>query len=274
MNKYKIAVLSLAAFTIMGCNIFDPFDTPTSDEQLLSAARACFDKGDFECARELYAKLSADYADVGRMEEMFLQLDQAGIGMKEFMAAFGDGSAASGLNKMASLLAGSANVGRRQVIYGIYNSHKTIIDTHLRAFSRFVTSMVLLSEFFAEAAGGDYVLMKDDISTSGTACKALNSTGCLTDSSCGAPTSGLLADGTAAPTDFSTTTTAPTVAMNLFLIKEAAGEVAESLTQLSVSGKFSSGTFTVLNSISAADISTAPAKACFRYLILSQGIGN
>jgi len=135
--------------------------------------------------------------------------------------------------------------------------------------------MVLLAEFLAEASGGDGSLNKDDISTVGATCKALDTASCLASAACQAPNSGLLSNGNAAPGDFLNMTSVPvTTPMDLFMVKEAADEVAQALSQLSVSGKFSSGTYSVLNSISIADLSTAQAKNCFRFLILSQGIGN
>ena len=45
LGEFIVIFLSLLA-AASGCNLFDPLDSPTSDAQLISAARACFDRGD------------------------------------------------------------------------------------------------------------------------------------------------------------------------------------------------------------------------------------
>ena len=57
---FVIAGLAIP-LVLQGCvNIFDPLDSPSGEAQLLSAARACFDDGDFACAREFYGKLGSN----------------------------------------------------------------------------------------------------------------------------------------------------------------------------------------------------------------------
>ena len=56
MILWKRVTLSLAAALVLvglsACfNVFDPIDNPGGDEQILSAARAAFDKGDLAEAR-------------------------------------------------------------------------------------------------------------------------------------------------------------------------------------------------------------------------------
>src|SRR3954469_7732827 len=92
----KLTVLSLLmatpAMVATGCmNVFDPFDNPTTDTQLISAARACFDRGDIACAKENYEKLSANNADIAASETAFAMLDENGAGMASFIQAFGSG---------------------------------------------------------------------------------------------------------------------------------------------------------------------------------------
>ena len=46
-NYRQSVILGFIALLNSGCNLFGGIDTPSGDAQLLSAARACFDQGDF-----------------------------------------------------------------------------------------------------------------------------------------------------------------------------------------------------------------------------------
>jgi hypothetical protein len=69
-----IAWSAAALAALSGCNVFSVLDSPSGDAQLISAARACFDQGDFACARDNYSKLSDSSADIRASEEAFLAL--------------------------------------------------------------------------------------------------------------------------------------------------------------------------------------------------------
>ena len=81
LKQKAFLALSAVAVTLAGCNLYATLDKPSGDLQILSRARACFDKADFACAREYYAKLSSSYDDVRASEEAFMILAENGADM-------------------------------------------------------------------------------------------------------------------------------------------------------------------------------------------------
>ena len=69
----------------LGCNTFEFMDSPGDDAQYLSAARACLDGGDIQCAIDNYQKLSNDQADIKASELVFVTMESAGLGMSAIM---------------------------------------------------------------------------------------------------------------------------------------------------------------------------------------------
>src|SRR5688572_5467951 len=102
MTQWKRLLVSLAASaaiagTFACVNVFDPIDNPGGEAQLLSAARAAFDKGDIATARELYGKVGNETATA---ETIFLELDACGADIGAFGVALSkaaDNSAAPGI---------------------------------------------------------------------------------------------------------------------------------------------------------------------------------
>src|SRR5205809_424094 len=98
MTQWKRVFLSLAATVALAggsscINLFDPIDNPSGEGQLLSAARAAFDKGDMATARELYGKAGGETA---LSETIFLDLDGCGADIGALASALSKASDASG----------------------------------------------------------------------------------------------------------------------------------------------------------------------------------
>jgi hypothetical protein len=144
------------------CNFYEFFDPPSGNAQLLSAARACFDQGDMRCALRNYQKMSDRHQDLSATESAFVLLDQEGISFSLFYQTFGKGGGAEGFNRMANRLAPSAGLEKRLALLDAYESVLMIEQKDLRGLVRFLTSVALLSEILAEAAGENQRLEKTD----------------------------------------------------------------------------------------------------------------
>ncbi len=274
MTRIRLTALVLPLLiTLAGCNVFDPFDTPTSEAQLLSAARACFDRGDISCAREAYAKLSGtDSAEVAASEEAFAILDEQGAGMGAFITSMADGDASQGLTTMAGKLSVGAGLARRKAIYEAYLKVSSISsNTGLRGLVRFVTGFALAAEILAEDSGGDGKLSTTDLADDPTAC-VNNIATCLTISNCtrtGTVLSGAAAvDLVTSPSDTAMDGASPTWGQ----FSGTIGAISSALTnELASNGKFKTGTLDVAVVLAALS-SSAPD--CLRATLLQQGFGE
>lgn len=197
----------LTSLALNSCNVFDPFDGPSGDAQILSAARACFDRGDLACAREMYAQLSSSYADTVASETAFAILDENGASMGEFMAYVGRGATGSALTTFAQNMATlGANSERRHAIWTAFKKKDSITNPDLKNFVKFTTALALAAEFLAENAGGDGILLQSELMANPASCDPTN---CLISAGCGAGSSTLVL-GSAADID----TTEPTGTLN------------------------------------------------------------
>ncbi|MEK6706024.1 MAG: hypothetical protein AABZ06_09560, partial [Bdellovibrionota bacterium] len=196
----------LAAFQFNACNIFDPVDNPSGDIQNLSAARACFDQGDFECATEHYGKLSSSYSEIASSELAFKILDENGATMGAFMSSFGKGLSGLGpaLTKLTSSLysaGGPAGVAKRLAIFNAFKQIDNIPNNiELRGMVRFVTATVMAAELLAEDASGDGVFRERDLVADPSVCEEQTTTDCLSTSegrtACAKPSGKNLVTGT------------------------------------------------------------------------------
>ena len=288
--RLLILIPCLAIFAMAGCNIFTPFDDPTNDDQLQSAARACFDNGDLTCALQLYTKLEAGRPDTALSESAFAILDENGLSMAVLMSAVGSGGSGAMLNTIAAALAPSAGLTKRMAIYTAYETVASISNSSLRGLVRFITGLALASEILAEQITPVTSLLQTNIVSNPTNCFFASSgaSGCIavgiaTPTQC-APT------GTAVIVDTTTTIdiiTAPTSSATVALMAASspnwemiyasilAIEQALGTSELGASGKFSSGAggFTSSVGTQAAPTSPAPAPQCFRALLVSLGVG-
>jgi extradiol dioxygenase family protein len=181
-NRLLLSLATLAALTgSFGCvNLFDPIDNPGGDVQLLSAARAAFDRGDIANARELYAKVAGE---TGRAEEIFLDLDSCGADIAAFGTALSkasQNSAAPGImfSVMGEHMYPAHSTTCFATLLAAFKRARALNDTSLRGFASFMASVAIAGEVFANNAGAvDGTITKADVFTDPTSCIA----------SCGAP---------------------------------------------------------------------------------------
>jgi len=173
-RSIRFATLLLATPFLGSCNInvFSPFDHATSDVQLVSAARAAFDRGDLSTAQDLYQKISDNDQDIRNSESAFLILAQQGATMANLIEFVGNGAGGTALTKFAEHLVSGSGETKRLAIYSAFSKFSSIQDTNLQNFVKFATSLALSAEILAESADSDGVLRKKDIVTDPSTCKA------------------------------------------------------------------------------------------------------
>ncbi len=169
-----LAGAGLLAF-LSSCNIFDPLDSPGGDRQLLSAARACFDKGDFACAREYYGKLGGNQDAIAELA--FLSLDEEGMDISAIVRALAisDGETiGSILTELGEALTYKTTPGeaKRQRLVDSYKTVANITNTSLKGFVRFTTAIAIAAEIVAEesSVASDNVLSKTDLVLNAATC--------------------------------------------------------------------------------------------------------
>lgn len=273
--KYIPLLLALGV-SANGCNVFSPLDSPSGDAQLLSAARACFDRGDFSCASENYQKVSADQADTVASEEAFMMLDQAGITMGVYAQFVGDGATGAALTAMAEKLSGDAGQAKRQAIYQAYLKYKAIsaANSDLKNFVQFVTSLGLAAEMLAEVAAGG-TLSKTSLAQSPSTCNSATPA-CLVSTGCGEPVSGLLTPATAFG-DIDTVDPGSVATVNADMLYSALVHAYNSMLNLAPGGSFSStssGIAAIISGGTTPPSTGAGVDRCFRGNILAFGIGR
>lgn len=263
-----LAVLGLAAGAA-ACNVFDPLDTPTSDEQIVSKARACFDAGDLDCAREWYGKLSNGYADIRNSEEAFVILHENGITMPVFINAVTGGQGGGGLTKLANSFSWRAGETRRLALYEAYKKVPYILQPQLRGLTRFVTAYALAAEILAEDAGTDYSLQKDDLVSSSASCSC---TACACTGGCAAAASSILTPAARVDLVNFPTSSDLTGTPTLGMIDGALDAVNRALVyELTAAGSFADGA----GGFSTSILSTASTvDDCYRYTLISNGVGQ
>lgn len=193
----SLLLLTGAAAAATSCNLFSPIDKPSGDAQLLSAARACFDRGDFACARENYAKLSPSASESAAADQAFLTLDELGAGFSVFMSSFGkgDGSATNLIQTLTEAMIPQASQETRMKIYAAFKRTAEIrTNKELQGLVRFVTATALVSEILAEDASGA-IFTRADLVADPVACSAENATSCDGSAACGKPAGKKLESG-------------------------------------------------------------------------------
>lgn len=252
-----------------GCNVFDPLDTVSGDAQLLSAARACFDRGDLVCAKDHYDKLSSDQAEVAAAETAFVILDENGITMQAFMDSLGSFDAAKAINSLTQKLKDGAGSSKRLAIFGAYQKVSSInSNVPLRGLVRFVTSFALLSEIFSEKTESDGVLRKTDLVITPASCATSN---CLGNANCGRPSSSKLSYGSQKDLLTNPSTVDLSGEPTIGMIQGAIGAIEQALTvEILAQGKFKSGIGQLFSDLLAA----SSAEACYRAALVNFGIGN
>jgi hypothetical protein len=181
--RFSVLALGVPALLLTGClNIFKPLSSPGGDAQILADARACFDKGDMDCALRNYQRLSSDLAAISSSEQVYLSLSQQGANMAAYMEFVGNGTGGAALTKFAQRLYSGAGLSKRTSIYNSFaaTAYATApaSRTDLQNFTVFVASLALAGEILAEAAGSDGVLRKSNLVVTPGSCLS-NGTGCV-----------------------------------------------------------------------------------------------
>lgn len=287
--KMRLAIPIGAAVLLTGCNLYSGLDHPSGNTQLLSAARACFDRNDLTCAQGDYAKISGSLQDQATAESSFTYLDQQGASMAAFMTFIGNiGSQGTGgaLTQFAESLS-PAGETRRLGIWQAYSMSAQIQDSSLQAFAEFLSSTALAVELLAEDGSSPGVLAKTDIAQNPTGCMATGGcTNAVQSTDCDQGNGGLSNSNT----EVLSTSQPPTDigSPSYDQLYDAVTAAASSLAALSASGRFANAA-TTFNSITTITINGTTFKPsdtvtislvnysaarCFRYLLLQQGIGQ
>ncbi|MBS1960975.1 MAG: hypothetical protein JST04_02080 [Bdellovibrionales bacterium] len=177
----KRVVLSLAALAAVAgsfacVNVFDPIDNPHGEGQLLSAARAAFDKGDVATARELYGKVGTETSTA---ELAFVDLDSCGADIGAFASALSkasDNASQSGimLTVMAEHMNRQVSAACFATLLSSYKTARTITDASLRGFTSFLAAIAIAGEVLASNNGisADGILQQADLYGTPSTCVA------------------------------------------------------------------------------------------------------
>ncbi len=284
----KVIVALIAVFTLSSCNLMSFMDKPSGDFQLLDAARACLDKGDYACARDYYQALSSSYADVKVSETTLTNLAGDNIFfMADLIKSMGTGT--GGVNSFISLAETFSSRGKttgaiRTTIQAEFKNSNSITDTTLRAYMKFITSISMMAQVLSNAVGSDGVLTADDFAVNASTCKAAATAVCAATAACEAPAStnllnvassevaayndnGTSADDTDDTGGLYTATDWDTDA-SLDKLTEAVKRVDSSLSQLSGT---SSGLGSALSTLTAlGGGASIAARRCTRQLLIQQ----
>jgi hypothetical protein len=275
----KKLILPLSVIAIMAastsCNIFSPVDHPGNDAQYISAARACFDDGNIQCALDNYAKVTGGDKEIAIAETAFAMLDQAGVTMADFMGAMSNGDASKGLATLAGHLS-TLTTGKdmRAAMFAAYlKVNEITINPEIRGLVRFMAAFAIAAEILAEDVGPNHILEKTDYVTSLT-CTAVN---CTKPASASIDATGTVYNandltglGTGG-TDLNTTTIKDAANWCMFNWAMKAIDTGTGVNEMGASGQFGSGT----NGFA----STIGAKSCniyaqYAYGLLFQGLGQ
>jgi len=266
-----LAVVCVSLTTSCSFNVFDPIDSPSGDAQLQSAARACLDEGDYECAARLYGEMSDGYSDVANSEEAFLLLDQNGLGMTGIMEAIGEDDSSGGqvINALVERIYKSGITTSREDIFKALIKANSINQNELRGLVRMMGSLALLAQLLHETKQNLTTenFLKTDIVSNAATCITGELAGCL------AGCTARLAAGNYV--DFDTATElngGPTLYMIQALVLQL--DKALGSTELNGGGKFSSGTLSFAETLKSAEYGPDTSPGCYSYLLISNGLGR
>lgn len=290
MKTRTLTLLLLPVVALAGCNIFAPLDSPSGDAQLLSAARACINQGDMECAREHFSKV-VSATDAANADLAFGMLHNAGVTAGTFVDAFlavkdlPNAEKGMGIvNALAGELSLASGVEMRTAVLDAYKVSADISDQKLKSLVRFVAGLALVGELLAEEAGGDGTLSAGDLANNVTTCSGSGGApACAGEATCD-KTGGKLSAGGASPdlrsdagieaADFSTGPTFEQLIETFEAIVDAGGDLNASMMQ---DGGFNSDALSSATSIASQLAGLTGGNAvdrCYRYTLISLGIGE
>jgi hypothetical protein len=262
-------IANLAILNLSACNLFGGIDKPKGDLQLLDAARACLDQGDFICAKEYYQYLSQSYHDVKTSEGSLAILGENNIFfISDLISSLGSGTGgASTLIALSQTLKarGKTDPSTFLIIQKTYERDLQINDLTLKAFSQFISSVAMMSAILANAVGPDQLLTASDLASTPSTCKGLNSATCTASATCNDAAGGSLPDGVG---DVVSMESASNWNGDASIIKfQAAAAAADTASNQLITG--SSGIFAAISLISQITGATDQQKArCTRMYLL------
>lgn len=269
----RIGIVMMWATALGGCNFFKMIDPPSGDAQLLSAARACFDQGDFTCASRYYGMVSSSNSDQALSETAFELLNQNGVTAVTFMnAAVAGGSSAGALvTNLAGSLTGGAGETLRLALFRAYKTAAGIRDSSTQGLVVFITSMSLLAEILAEDATTQGTFKKSDFVLTPSSCTSI-----LTVVPCGPPAADKLIDGGSAITLSTATESDMSGSPSLRMIDAAINEILRGVNQMGSTAKLgtASGSFaSELIAAAAGNIGTPAGSPVYRFTLLRLDVG-
>lgn len=282
-SKKSVFFVLLAALASGGCNLTGFMDNPSNDDQYLSAARACLDKGDFQCALDNYGKVSGAETDVANSEIAMTQLDEQGADMAAFMnfvADLGDQTPGYAITKFAERLVPNAGLAKREAIWNAFNMRSQINTPDLANFVEFAGGLSLAGELLAEGADSTTaILSQSDLANNPSTCIAAG-VSCAATAGCDGPTSGTGSNLTGASGTPDITSTSPTNANpSLDQVYQSINASITGLANLGATGRFSSisNLLSTYNHISGGAAPSSGGSAtvrCFRYALISINVGE
>jgi hypothetical protein len=282
----------LTALALSGCNIFDPFDSPTSDAQLESVGIACFNRGDIACAQENFGKLSTAASDIKNSEDAFVAIDAINAGMASFIAAFGQksnnnnggggGNLQTGIavTSVANSIGVHGSQASRVAAFNAFKQADLVNEIHLRGLSRFVTSLAVAAEMLDETAASPGNLLPGDLAANATTCLNSGTAGCAAAAGCVAGAKPIALTGATVQTVGGTQnlsgvalTDVNVASLSLEVFNAAIQTISDSLVQMGVTSTNAnvSGFAGTLTNIPGA---AAAYEHCYREGLLAQGIGQ
>jgi hypothetical protein len=191
-------ILLASVLTLTSCNLWGGIDKPSGDEQILSRARGCLDRGDYACATEYYAKLSASQNDTRLAETALVAMAQDGIfSTADLIASLGNGrGSATSFTQIANYIAkrGKTGASYRITLDNIFVNANDISNSSLKNYTQFLIALAMTNQILASISGSDQTLTAADISSSPNTCRtttaSCNDPGSFPDTSTGGtPTS-------------------------------------------------------------------------------------
>lgn len=185
-NPFMLLCVTSVSLALTGCvNLYSPIDSPSGSRQLLSAARAAFDKGDAAKAREFYEKIGSD--ETAQSEIVFLNLDACGADIDAFGTALSKG--ADSVNNpgiMLTIMAEKMNAQHSTACFAsllsAYKTATTLKDKNLRGFTSFLSALAIAGEVLANNSGigvnGEFE-KADYLALPSTSCTIVSCGACL-----------------------------------------------------------------------------------------------
>jgi outer membrane murein-binding lipoprotein Lpp len=284
-QKIAIFIVIVAAILSGGCNLTSFMDSPSNDDQYLSAARACLDQGNIQCALNDYAQVSSSDADVANSETALAILDENGAGMSAFMDFVGylsDNSPGYAINKLAEHLISGAGENKRVAIWTAFNMRTEISTPALSNFVEFIGGLALTAELLAEAGDTQTgIFSQSNLVQDPSGCIAAGFPGCAGSTYCAVPISGYGSNLTATSEPSIATNSPTNTNPSLDQAFDALSLSLDGLANLAPSGKFQSlsnitSAFTDAVNYGYVEPSSAPPDSdeCFREAMISNGIGE